>query len=133
MQRLIEAKAAVDAEANDGRGLGRRILGRENPPEAMGSSRDEVDEMLICCGNCYVSMVYQDNHVALFVFATGSFPTPRCAAEKYCKTLELDFFLSKISACQFIARPSQSKNCSFSLEGFHSNDSNVTFAFLQVS
>ena len=28
-------------------------------------------------------MVYQDKHVvALFVFATGSFPTPRCAAEK---------------------------------------------------
>ena len=25
----------------------------ENPPEAMGSSRDEVDEMLICCGNCF--------------------------------------------------------------------------------
>ena len=49
------------------------------------------------------------------------------------RTLELDSFLSKISACQYIARPSQSKNCSFSLEGFHSHDSNVTFAFLQVS
>ena len=28
-------------------------LGRENLLEAMGSSRDEVDEMLICCGNCF--------------------------------------------------------------------------------
>ena len=25
----------------------------ENPPEAMRSSRDEADEMLICCGNCF--------------------------------------------------------------------------------
>ena len=29
-----------------------------------------------------VSMVYQDKLVVFFVFATGSFPTPRCAAEK---------------------------------------------------
>ena len=35
VERLIEAKAAVDAEDEDGRGLGRRILGRENPLEAM--------------------------------------------------------------------------------------------------
>ena len=47
LERLIEAKAAVDAKDEDGRGLGRRILGRGNPPEAMGSLRDEVDEMLI--------------------------------------------------------------------------------------
>ena len=53
VQRLIEAKAAVDAKDTSGRGLGRRIFGRENPLEAMGSSRDEVDEMLICCGNCF--------------------------------------------------------------------------------
>ena len=53
VQRLIEAKAAVDAENKSGRGLGRRIFGRENPPEAMGSSREEVDEMLISCGNCF--------------------------------------------------------------------------------
>ena len=25
----------------------------ENPLEAMGSLREEVDEMLICCGNCF--------------------------------------------------------------------------------
>ena len=47
IERLIEAKAAVDAKTKSGRGLGRRILGRENPPETMGSSRDEVDEMLM--------------------------------------------------------------------------------------
>ena len=47
VQRLIEAKAAVDAKTNEGRGLGRRILGRENLLEAMGSLREEVDEMLM--------------------------------------------------------------------------------------
>ena len=29
------------------------FLGRENPLEGMGSLREEVDEMLICCGNCF--------------------------------------------------------------------------------
>ena len=43
----------MDATDENGRGLGRRIFGRENPPEAMGSLREEVDEMLICCGNCF--------------------------------------------------------------------------------
>ena len=45
--RLIEAKAAVDVQDNDGRGLGTKGLGRENLLEAMGSLREEVDEMLI--------------------------------------------------------------------------------------
>ena len=48
LERLVEAKAAVDAEDKSGRGLGRRIFGEGKPPEAMGSLRDEVDEMLIC-------------------------------------------------------------------------------------
>ena len=42
VERLLEAKAAVEAKENNrGRGLGRR----RKPP---GSLRDEVDEMLIC-------------------------------------------------------------------------------------
>ena len=46
MQRLLEAKAAVDAEEKKyGRGLGRGFGG--NPLEAMGFLRAEVDEMLI--------------------------------------------------------------------------------------
>ena len=28
-------------------------FGEGKPLEAMGSLRDEVDEMLICCGNCF--------------------------------------------------------------------------------
>ena len=35
VERLIEAKAAVDAEDEDGRGLGRRIFWEGKPPEAM--------------------------------------------------------------------------------------------------
>ena len=47
IERLIEAKAAVDAKTKSGRGLGRRIWGREHHPESMGSLREEVDGMLI--------------------------------------------------------------------------------------
>ena len=69
VERLIEAKAAVDAEEEDGCGLGRRILGRENPLEAMGSLRDEVDEMLMVqvildallfCGKCFAKTLGTD-------------------------------------------------------------------------
>ena len=42
----MEAKAAVDAEDSHGRGLG-RAFGEGKPLEAMGSLREEVDEMLI--------------------------------------------------------------------------------------
>ena len=82
-----------------------------------------------------VSMVYQDQLVALFVFATGSFPTPQCAAEKQDFRVGL-FSIEDFSLpidCMPITHLSQSKNCSFSLEGFHSNDPNVTFVCLQVS
>ena len=67
-----------------------------------------------------VSMVYQDKLVALFVFATGSFPTPRCAAEKQ------DFRRFQLANRLHVYHLSQSKNCSFSLEGCHSNDHNVS-------
>ena len=45
LERLIKAKAAVDGKTYNGRGLGQRILGRENLLEAMGSLREEVDEI----------------------------------------------------------------------------------------
>ena len=48
VERLIEAKAAVDAKTKSGRGLGRRIFGMGKSLEAMGSLREKVDEMLIC-------------------------------------------------------------------------------------
>ena len=48
--RLIEAKAAVDAKANNGRGLGTKDLGEENLLEAMGTLHEEVDEMLMVQG-----------------------------------------------------------------------------------
>ena len=37
----------MDVQDNDGRGLGTKDLGEENLLEAMGSLREEVDEMLI--------------------------------------------------------------------------------------
>ena len=37
----------MDAEDEDGRGLGTKDFGGENLLEAMGSFREEVDEMLI--------------------------------------------------------------------------------------
>ena len=47
VERLVEARAAVDVQDNNGRGLGTRDFGGENLLEAMGSLREEVDEMLI--------------------------------------------------------------------------------------
>ena len=83
VERLLEAKAAVDAKENDGRGLGRRIWGRENPLEAMGSLRQEVDEMLkvqvvldasLSCGKCFAKAFGTDilpkhlqQHLVFFV------------------------------------------------------------------
>ena len=48
--RLIEAKAAVDVQAKNGRGLGTKDFGGENLLEAMGSLHEEVDEMLMVQG-----------------------------------------------------------------------------------
>ena len=47
VQRLLEAKAAVDAKNEDGRGLGRRIWGEKNLLRQWESLLEEVDEMLI--------------------------------------------------------------------------------------
>ena len=84
LERLIEAKAALDAKTKSGRGLGQRIFGRKT---CLRQWDLYVTKWMKCwsvveIAFINVSMVYQDKHVALFVFATGSFPTPRCAAEK---------------------------------------------------